>query len=201
MIVAVARSFATRCLARRIGGFVAKHPWIEVRLDGQRHLADLSNDVDCAIRVGNGDWPGLHVESLGSDPIVPVACHSVAHRIGLEPSSEALSGETLLHFVERDLWSLWCNGNNLHVPLSTRNVYFSETVMMLEAAEAGQGIAVARRSLVESAIQNGDLVALYANSVADGVGYYFCCSPDALNGRKVAAFRQWLFEPIGQDAL
>jgi DNA-binding transcriptional LysR family regulator len=200
LVVAVARSYATRCLAHRIGEFIEQHPWIEVRLDGHRHLADLSSDADLAIRVGNGAWPGLHVESLGRDPVVPVAAPSVAERVGLEPPMEVIVRETMLNFTERDLWAVWSKVQGWAMPPPSRTVSFSETVMMLEAAEAGQGIAVARKSLVEESLKKGTLVALYAEPVDDGIGYYFCCVPEALGRRKVASFRDWLFEGQSLDA-
>jgi len=192
LVVAIARSFATRRLAQHVGDFVERYPWIELRLDGHRHLADLSRDADVAIRVGDGRWPGLHVESLGTDPIVPVAAPSVRMRTGFEPSFEALSRETLLHFMDRDLWSAWAAGRGLEKPVAQRNVYFSETIIMLEAAEAGQGIAVGRQSLVRAAISRGTLVPLYNAFVDDSHGYFLCCLPDALNRRKVSLFRDWL---------
>lgn len=194
LVIAIARSFATRCLARRIGSFVEQHPWIEVRLDGHRHLANLGNDADVAIRVGDGNWPGLHVEPIGLDSILPVASPEVARRLGCHPSVEALSQETLLHFTERDLWAAWCKGRKIAVPSAGRNVHFSETVMMIEAAEFGQGVAIARHSLVEGALAEGTLVALSEDPVHDGIGYYFCCAPEAISSRKVAAFHQWLFD-------
>jgi len=64
--------------------------------------------------------------------------------------------------------------------------------MMLEAAEAGQGIAIGRRSLIEEALRKGTLVALYSEPVDDEIGYYFCCAPEAIGRRKIAAFRDWL---------
>ena len=192
LIVAVARSYATRCLAQRVGDFVEMHPWIELRLDGHRHLADLSKDADVAIRIGDGRWPGLHVESLGSDPLVPVAAPTVLERTGLEPSYEALSRETLLHFTDRDLWSAWSSGRGLEKPAAHRNVFFSETIIMLEAAQAGQGIAIARSSLVRDELQNGTLRRLYDALVDDGFGYFLCCTPESLNRRKVSLFRDWL---------
>lgn len=192
LVVAVARSYATRCLAQRIGEFVERYPWIELRLDGHRHLADLTKDADAAIRIGDGCWPGLHVEALGADPIVPVASRSTLERIGFEPSLDDLSQETLLHFMDRDLWSAWSTGRGLVKPTAQRNVFFSETVIMLEAAQAGQGIAVARRSLVRAAFLDGRLAPLYDAYVDDGIGYFFCCIPEAINRRKVSLFRDWL---------
>jgi DNA-binding transcriptional LysR family regulator len=196
LVVAAARSYVTRRLAHHIGSFVDQFPWIELRFDGHRHLADLSKDADVAIRVGDGRWPGLHVETLGRDPIAPVCSPVILQRTGLDPSFDALSNETFLHFMDRDMWKAWLLGQGLPAPQIIKNVHFSETAMMLEAAEAGQGIAMGRRSLVARSIETGSLAQLYSTTVDDGYGYHFCCTPESLNRTKVAAFRQWLMETV-----
>ena len=71
--------------------------------------------------------------------------------------------------------------------------------MMLEAAEAGQGIAVARRSLVREAIGLGRLVQLSQTEVSDGIGYYFCATPEALRKSSVQRFREWILDRGCQD--
>lgn len=68
--------------------------------------------------------------------------------------------------------------------------------MMLEAAEAGQGIAIARRSLVTEAIATNRLVPVSKIRVDDGIGYYFCATHDALRKDTVRKFRNWLFSAI-----
>ena len=101
---------------------------------------------------------------------------------------------TLLHFAERPYWEQWTEAAALMLPVRPRSVRFSETVMMLEAAEAGQGIAIARRSLVKEALAAGRLMRLSAIEHDDGVGYFFCATPDGARKETVRAFRDWVFE-------
>ena len=55
LVVAIARSYATRILSHRVASFVNLYPWIDLVLDGHRHLVDLAqNEADVAIRVGDG---------------------------------------------------------------------------------------------------------------------------------------------------
>lgn len=194
LMVAVARSYATRVLSHRIGSFVNAYPWIDLILDGHRHLADLArNEADAAIRVGDGRWPDAAGEKIEDDPLFPVASPDLVARLGTVDVALLAREATLLHFFERPYWETWSRGAEVELPTRTRGVRFSETVMMLEAAESGQGIAIARRSLVREALELGRLVRLSDIEVTDGIGYYFCATPAGLRKETVRRFREWLF--------
>ncbi|WP_192799190.1 LysR substrate-binding domain-containing protein [Brucella tritici] len=192
--VAVARSYATRVLSRRITSFVARYPWIDLILDGHRHLADLArNEADAAIRVGDGRWPDVAGEKIEDDPLFPVASPELVAKLGSVDVALLAEEATLLHYLERPYWETWSRSAGISLPTRTRGVRFSETVMMLEAAEAAQGIAIARRSLVREALEDGRLVRLSDIDASDGIGYYFCATPSNLRKESVQRFREWLF--------
>jgi LysR family glycine cleavage system transcriptional activator len=196
--VAVARSYATRVLAAHIGEFVERHPWIEVRLDGHRHLIDLTRgEADAAIRVGDGKWSGLVVESLGEEELFPVCSPELI--TGNPPIRDPgdLAHHVLLHYWEQPYWQLWLSD---HAPTlnARRGVAFSETAMMLTAAEAGQGVAIGRTSLVRSELRSGRLARPFEHTVKDGIGYWFVCTPQAAARSTVSAFRGWLLENVAQ---
>lgn len=192
--LAVARSYATRVLAPHIGEFVEACPWIEVRLDGHRHLIDLTRgEADAAIRVGDGKWPELVVESLGDEELFPVCSPELVTRKPRLREPSDLAHHVLLHYWEQPYWQLWLSD---HAPTvsARRGPAFSETAMMLSAAEAGQGVAIGRTSLVRSELRSGRLVRPFNESVKDGIGYWFVCTPQASVRSTVSAFRSWLLE-------
>jgi DNA-binding transcriptional LysR family regulator len=195
--VAVARSFATRFLCRRVRSFCDQYPWITLYLDGHRHMADLlKGEADVAIRVGNGRWPDLIVESLGEEQLFPVCSPKLLE--GNFPLKEPrdLARFTLLHYSEQPQWEMWLHGVGEQKVNSRPGILFSETAMMLEAAEAGQGIAIARSSLVVDELANGTLIRPFVSSVSDTQAYYFCCTQRASEKPMVKAFRAWLRESI-----
>jgi DNA-binding transcriptional LysR family regulator len=195
LLVAVARSYSTRVLSHRIAGFVNRHPWIDLVLDGHRHLADLMrNEADAAIRVGDGRWPDATCEKIDDDPLFPVAAPSLIAERGSDEICALAESTTLLHFTERPYWESWAQAAGVALPNKPRSVRFSETVMMIEAAEAGQGIAIVRRSLVREALAAGRLIRLSPVDVDDGIGYYFCTTPDGARKETVRHFRDWVFE-------
>lgn len=64
---------------------------------------------------------------------------------------------------------------------------------MLEAVEAAQEVAIARRTLIRDALKSGRPVCLSGIEVGDGVEYYFCATEEALKKERVQRFREWLF--------
>jgi DNA-binding transcriptional LysR family regulator len=178
--IAVARSYATRVLSHRTASFVERYPWLELVLDGHRHLVDLfRNEADAAIRVGDGRWPEISSEKIADDPIFPVASPALVASYGSSDLTDLIQVAPLLHYMERPYWETWTKGAGIEFPKTQRSVRFSESIMTLEAAEAGQGIAIARHSLVREALARGRLVRVSPHDVDDGIAYYFCATPDA----------------------
>lgn len=201
LLLAVARSYATRVLARRVGNFTEKYPWIDLVLDGHRHLADLiRNEADAAIRVGDGKWPDIISERIQNDYIVPVASPLLINRIGTSELDILLKAAPLLHYSERQYWDEWLDAAGLELPQRTRNIRFTESTMVLAAVEAGQGIAIARHSLVQRELSNGELVQLSDITLDDGIAYFFCTSSQSARRDGVRHFRDWLLSEMSADA-
>lgn len=191
--IACARSYASRVLSHRVASFVNKHPWIELIIDGHRHLADLTRgEADAAIRVGDGRWPDVIGEKIEDDPLFPVASPDMVARLGTSNVNELAEAMPLLHYMERPYWETWTRKAGVSLSPRQRNIRFSETVMMLEAAEAGQGIAIARRCLVREALEGGRLVRLSQIDVDDGIGYFFCWTEEGMRKEAVRRFREWV---------
>src|SRR3982751_2432211 len=71
--VTVVPSFAARWLLPRIGRFIAKHPDIDLDVRATLVLVDFQrDDVDCAVRHGGGQWPGLVAEPMFEETYFPV---------------------------------------------------------------------------------------------------------------------------------
>src|SRR5690606_22663845 len=74
--------FASRWLIWRINKFTALNRDVEVRLNVTAAMLDLSRpDVDCGIRYGHGQWPGVNAELIGGTEYQPVCAPPVARRL------------------------------------------------------------------------------------------------------------------------
>src|SRR6201988_1920534 len=65
LTISTSPDFAAKWLVHRLGSFAEAHPDIDLRVSATKHRVDFAREeVDLAIRHGDGNWPGLHVERL-----------------------------------------------------------------------------------------------------------------------------------------
>jgi len=200
LTVSVLPSFAALWFVPRLGRFRARQPEIDVRISATPKLADLArDDVDVVIRYGLGNYPDLHVEHLVSEDLFPVC--SPALRDGPIPleKPEDLARHTLLHDELRQEWPLWLRAVGIEGVDASRGPSFSLWELSLQAAVAGQGVALGRSALVTQYLQTGQLVRPLAISSPSEWGYYFVCLPERASEPKIAAFRSWLQHEVTAD--
>jgi LysR family transcriptional regulator, glycine cleavage system transcriptional activator len=196
--VSVIPSFAARWLLPRIGRFFAAHPDIDLDVSATNALADFKrDDVDVAIRHGLGDWPGLVSEHVLDDATFPVCSPRLAKgRLPTRPAD--LSRYTLLR-SEGESWKSWFDAAGLDWPEPTRGPMFSDSSHTMQAAIDGQGIALARSSLLGDDVHNGVLVRLFDIVVSLPRKYFLVYPPRLADSPKLAPFRQWLFDEVAAE--
>ncbi|NGY05120.1 transcriptional regulator GcvA [Solimonas terrae] len=191
--LSVLPSLASRWLVPRLGGFNARHPQIDLCLDVRAELADLAaGDADAAIRFGAGGWPDVQQVRLMGDELFCVC--APAYNNGALPTSPAeLAGHTLLRNPWLP-WEPWLHAANLDFREPKRGPVFTDSAVLLDAAAAGLGIALARRTLVEGDLQSGRLQRLFDLSVTDPSSYFFVWRADHPRLDALFALRDWLLE-------
>jgi LysR family glycine cleavage system transcriptional activator len=154
--------------------------------------------VDCAIRYGAGNYAGLAVERLMTESVFPVC--SPALLKGKHPldHAEALQHHTLLHDDSPDLdpscpdWRMWLRAAGVAAVSPAQGPRFNQSSLVLDAALAGQGVALAKAQLANEDIKSGRLVRPFGTEQRVEFGYYFICPTDKSPLPKVRAFRDWL---------
>lgn len=198
LIVSAPPTFSARWLISRIDDFYARYPDIELRILATRRKVDFSvEDVDVAVRFGPGPYPGLHIDRLMPEAIVPVVAPKLASRIH---RVEDLLDCTLLHDESHDWdptfpdWDTWLASQGVRPakPLHVRRI--SDNNLVLQAVNAGMGAALTWYSLVADDLQEGRLVRLFDQMLPTSLGYQLLVPPNRLSLPKVAAFREWLLE-------
>jgi DNA-binding transcriptional LysR family regulator len=71
--------------------------------------------------------------------------------------------------------------------------------MCIRAAQAGCGVALLPRFLVEEELQEGKLVIAWPHALPSSSGYYLAYPEHAAAVPKVRAFVEWIGERLGQD--
>ena len=199
LTVSVAPSFASKWLVPRLGRFRDQHPQIDVRISATLQLADFArDDVDVAIRLGSGRYPGLRSDLLFSDPVFPVCSPALARGTPPLRRPEDLVRHTLLHDDSYDDWQAWLQLQGVKGVAVRRGPVFSDSAITLQAAIGGQGVALARGELVAQDLHDGRLVRLFGLSMPYRFAYYLVSPPGAAEWPKVAAFREWMIEEVAR---
>ena len=195
LTVSVLPSFASRWLMPHMGGFLERHPELEVHVQATLGLANFTSDgVDVAIRFGKGPWPGVHVERIAGDSHLVVCSPAFLDRHKPATVRDVLT--LPLVRTEIDYWVAWFRAAGVDEVPRLRGVEYNDAALVLQAALDGEGIALTRRSLAESDLAKGRLVRPFDIETASPESYFLVCLPQHRHSRKVTAFRDWLFGEI-----
>lgn len=192
LTVSCTPTFAAQWLVPRIGVFEQFMPGVDVRISTSNRLTDFRSDgVDVAVRHGLGRYDGLISERLIDDDPVPVIHPALRQRHPLDTPGD-LSNHVLLHDVHRQDWRLWLDAAGAEGVDAARGPIFLNSNGAIDAAKAGDGVALVRLSLVAREIADGVLVAPFPDGVMTGLAYHLVYPPAALDRPPVAAFRAWI---------
>lgn len=199
LTISVAPVLASKWLVPRLGRFRRLHPEMRVRLEATVELIDPDrSDVDLAIRVGLGKWPGVKAEFLLAQEVFPVCAPDIAAQLS---SSADLVKLPVIRDAHSNLdWNLWLRHFGLDESMLRVGDTFTDASLCLDAAIAGQGVMLAWQTLAHDALRSGLLVAPFAERVNTGYGYYMIASASRREPRKVARFRDWLKAEIAETA-
>jgi LysR family glycine cleavage system transcriptional activator len=101
---------------------------------------------------------------------------------------------TLLHDEMREDWRKWFLAAGVGGIDPTRGPSFSHSDMVIQAAIAGEGVALGRSPFVAADLAAGRLVKPFDIALKSDWAFYFVAAPSMLARPKVAAFRAWLIE-------
>src|SRR5215213_1324003 len=108
LTVSISPDFAAKWLVHRLGRFIEAHPDIDLRVSATMHHVDFAReDVDLAVRHGDGNWAGLDVVRLCSEQLYPVCAPKLlaGHKRITKPAD--LLKLTLLRLENSNAWMQW----------------------------------------------------------------------------------------------
>ena len=202
LTVSVSPNFATKWLVPRLGRFIEVHPDIDLRVSAALRHVDLgTDDVDVAVRHGNGDWPHLDVTQLCAESLFPVCSPALLDGKRLPCPPADLATMALLHDRNTEEWRHWLGVFGVDRVQRGRGPVFSDASLAIDAAVAGQGVALARSALVALDIAGGRLVRPCEESLPARFAYWIVCTRPAASLPKIVRFREWLLGQAAGDAL
>src|ERR1700730_6045278 len=159
LTVSTSPDFAAKWLVHRLGRFAEAHPDIDLRVSATLHHVDFAReDVDLAVRHGDGSWPGLDVARLSTEQLFAVCSPKLLEgRQRISKPSDVLKFP-LLHLDDRKDWTKWLEAAGVVDAELSHGPVLNRASMVIDAAVDGQGIALARTTLAAWDLINGRLV-------------------------------------------
>jgi len=199
LTVSTSPDFAAKWLVNRLSRFTEKHPEVDLRVSAATHYADFArDDVDIAIRHGDGNWPGLDVEQLYSEELFPVCSPKLVAASGRTIEVADLLKFPLLRLEDAKNWARLFEAAGLKAPIGPGPV-LNRASMLIDAAIDGQGVALARTALAAWDLINGRLVRPVDVSLTVAKTYWIVCPKPVRRLPKIASFRKWVLEEAAED--
>jgi LysR family transcriptional regulator, glycine cleavage system transcriptional activator len=200
--------FASLWLIPRLARFRSLNPDVDVRISATTDTLNLERSlIDLAIRYCRPEDAPEGAVRLFGEEMVPVCAPALLHdRARPLQRPHDLAHHVLLHFdypgahrLYMD-WGTWLTSLGIGELTSAGALHFSQYEQMIQAAIAGQGVALGRQPLVNELIQSGMLAAPFKQAVVGSRSYFVIESPLAAGKPYVREFAAWLIAEVQRDA-
>jgi len=200
LTVSTSPNFASKWLVHRLGRFAEINPMIDLRVSATLHHVDFAlEDVDVAVRHGDGTAPGLHIARLCTEELVPVCSPQLLRGQHALRSTADLAKHTLLHLDHRQDWSKWLDAAGVTDADLSRGPVLNQASIVIDAAVDGQGVALARTGLAAHDLICGRLVRPFSLALPVPYAYWIVCPNATAAVPKIATFREWLLAEAAED--
>jgi LysR family glycine cleavage system transcriptional activator len=200
LTISTAQTFASNWLAPRLGAFQIERPELAVRLQTTSNVVDFVRDeVDLAIRMGAGPWPGLREHFLFRLHSTPVCTPGFRDRYSITAPEDLLRVPRLS--PDDIWWKLWLAEVGVAEPEGLRlgGIGLDSQVAEGNAILAGHGVGMLTPLFWKAEIAGGRLVQLFPQIIAEPRAIWLVY-PEHKRGRaKLRAFRDWLLRAVAEE--
>jgi DNA-binding transcriptional LysR family regulator len=196
-------SFASMWMIPRLEAFQRDNPDIDIRIDASDTAVDLDvADVDLALRYAPPENMPPDAIRLFGETLTPVASPWLIKSNPPIKSPADIARFTLIEagdahrtHLEWLTWRRWFEDNGQSRAQPKRWLYFNYAYQMVQAALTGQGVVLARSSLIAESLANGDLVEVLPQHRLDSpMAYWLLVGPRSAPRPEIKAFCDWLRE-------
>jgi LysR family glycine cleavage system transcriptional activator len=111
LTVSTSPDFAAKWLVHRLGHFAEAHAGIDLRVSATLHHVDFAREeVDLAVRHGDGNWPGLDTVRLSAEQLFAVCSPKLLSGRRRPGKIHNLLKFPLIHLDSRADWANWLRG-------------------------------------------------------------------------------------------
>ncbi|WP_424983865.1 LysR substrate-binding domain-containing protein [Maritalea sp. S77] len=192
VVISVTPTFAAKWLIPNLPEFTAAHPNIDLRIMATEKVSSFHSDgIDLAVRQGSPPFgASLDATLLFKQSLIAVAAPKFRGKGDNLLDSETLANEPKIHDTH-DLWPSYLAHLGVQ-DQTTRHFHLNQTSLAVDAAIAGQGVALVSRFLVTHDLEAGRLVEVGSAWNADKNDFYVLMPRTAKENESVANVMAWL---------
>jgi LysR family transcriptional regulator, glycine cleavage system transcriptional activator len=196
--VSASVAFAHFWLMPKISRFRAIYPDYDLRVLASDLPATIKpGDVDVAVLFGRGQWNGIETQQLFGECVYPVCSPAYLQQHPGLLTPQDLRNHTLLHLDYGAAkwgsidWPAFFDAHGINGQPLSSGIRLNSYPMVLQAAEAGQGVALGWSYITDPMLAAGQLVKFAGLEMRTKDGYYLGTFEGAANRPEVAAFLNW----------
>ncbi|WP_375737866.1 LysR family transcriptional regulator [Pseudomonas boanensis] len=193
--VATQPTFGARWLIPNLKGFSKRYPNIHLDIRNELEPFDLVQaKADVAFFYGQGSWPGAACIELFGEDVVPVCAPEILSKRPFSSAGE-LADLVLLQCTSRpEAWHEWFEEQGINTEHSYHGPRFDTFYMCIRAAQAGCGVALVPRFLVEDELAEAKLVIPWKHHKASQGSHFIAYAEQSIDIPKVRSFVDWILE-------
>jgi LysR family transcriptional regulator, glycine cleavage system transcriptional activator len=184
-------------LAPFLGGFQLAHPNVGLRIETGSTMTDFAREnVDLALRIGRGPWPGLKSHLLFDLHCTPICSPGYRDQHDFQSPQDLLTARRLS--PNDDWWAQWFAQMGVEQsrgPISS-GVHFDSQIAESRAALNGGGIAILAPFFWQQELASGELVRIFPDLDLNVGGLWLVYPEHVRNRPKIAFFRRWLLDHV-----
>jgi LysR family transcriptional regulator, glycine cleavage system transcriptional activator len=190
-------SFGAKWLIPRLPDFRQRHPDVTLHFVPFAQGYDFHlPELDCAIRYGEGTWPGAMADYLTGRTMVVIAPPRSAKLLPLRKPQDAARHVLLQHATVPRAWEAWCQQHQVRGINPLAGPTLDQYTSLVHAVMAGMGLALVPRCLVQDELDAGVVTAPLDDTPAGRfrmqTGYHLCYPESKAQVPALRAFREWL---------
>ncbi len=201
VILYTTTAFARGFVLGRMARFHADLPDVDLWLDSSERKVDFATDeIDILITHAGGVAAHGTIDAhLIEDKRVPVAAPGLVQRMGGTPADPAaVASWPLLHDEGQITWREWFTQAGIPKVDAVSGANFSDHALMIDAAAAGHGAALASVIGAEPYLRSGALVTL-AGPIFPEPAYRIYCDLRTYDDDQVRRVYEWFIREAAHD--
>jgi len=189
----VESSFAVKCLTPFLGLWQNDNASVDLRLrmiNCDEKASELGLDVILGGKVENNFYQS---SLIAEETYYPVCGREMYNSLPHDKSALITRIDNFLDLDNVDGWQAWAKTGDHAIPKLSKTIYFSHTLLLIQATLANQGASLLEKQLIENDLKAGQLVLLDKNGFTpEGSGYYISSLKRQQNNINIQNLESWL---------